>query len=175
MRVDQSGTEIRTRKDRSEFARPTDIPVEVWNAYSGAEQREFIRKRARDAAAGENSSGLREYMVELPRRVASSFPPPDAPPPRAVVRRIVYEFGFGMVSDECTKGWSRNQWHEPPDRSLGRCRVSYVYDPSIAMPRSATDDPEFDRVFIEPSSFPKLPRVTLGRVGIDGIKAACVE
>ena len=80
--------------------------------------------------------------------MASSWPPIDAPPPEGVVRRIVFETSSGIVlEDEDTIGWTREDWHMPPESPAGPCQVLYLYDPATTNPRGTPIFPEDEQPF----------------------------
>ena len=95
---------VRTRADRSDMARPPDVGDVLWKQSDRQARLRAIReyKERIEGAGGASSSSavpaLRSFTVELPKRVASTFPPIDAPPPEGVVRRIVVEKSSGFYA-----------------------------------------------------------------------------
>ena len=60
---------------------------------------------------------------------SSGHPPPEAPIPSAVTRRIIVDEITGeVVEDENTEFWENEQWFAEPTEQLGPCKVIYVYD-----------------------------------------------
>ena len=51
-------------------------------------------------------------------------------------RRIVVDKATNLVlEDESTVGWTREDWHAPPEVPAGSCQVIYVYDERVHPPR----------------------------------------
>ena len=73
MKVDQSGTEVRTRTDRTVLARPDDIHIDVWNAFSKAAQKKYLREEAlkKNEEPGAAVTCLREFIEERQSRTTS--------------------------------------------------------------------------------------------------------
>ena len=142
MPVVSSGTFLRARKDTSDFARPSDVHLDVWNNLTRDEKLALVREKKSEAAP---SSAYRTFTVEVEKWEASNWPHFCGPPPRAIVRRIVRQIRDNeIVSDEITTNWTRDDWHRPPARKAGKSRVVYVYDPDVAGPRGEHMFPELD-------------------------------
>ena len=79
----------------------------------------------------------------------SSYPPIDAPPPSAIVRRIIIrEINGIVVEDYDTHDWSYADWHMAPEKEIPACCIVYGYDPEIACPRGRHPCPGLDGVFL---------------------------
>ena len=125
-------------------------------------------------------SCLRTFTVELPHRRSSTFPPWDAPPPDAVVRRIIIDKETSyLYDDEDTVGWTRDDWHLPPEEPAGPCYVVYVYDPAVDVPRGEAQYPGWDSQPFRglPRELhkeqPALPLTPIGIEGIYGLPESC--
>ena len=186
MPKDSSGTFIRKRSDKSELARPPHIGRPVWEHMSREEQREaVIEAKPLPPTSGTGSpatpgSCLRTFTVELPHRRSSTFPPWDAPPPDAVVRRIIIDKESDQLyDDEDTVGWTRDDWHQPPEEPAGPCYVVYVYDPAVDVPRGESQYPGWDSQPFRglPRELhqeqPALPLTPIGIEGIYGLPESC--
>ena len=145
MAVDESGTFLRRREGRREFARPHHITKEYWDTLSHAEQRQCVLEAqaasrpgsSHDAAPALGATAVRGYSVTFRGDVPYDFPPPEGPPPRAVVRRIVFdEWLRDYVEDSITAGWTKDDWQRTDDE-LSEYTVTFVYDPAIAGQRRA--------------------------------------
>ena len=111
MPVDSSGTFIRDRGDaKGDIPRPEGIHIEFWKQMSREEKLAEVRKaKAATASAGPECDACHSYRTfntKYPFRYHSTFPPWEAPPPNAIVRRIVtIEDGGRVVENEDTTDW----------------------------------------------------------------------
>ena len=53
----------------------------------------------------------------------------------------------------------REDWHVPPEEPAGPCKVVYVYDPRVALPRGQVTEPEDEEPFY---GLPRMPDVACG-------------
>ena len=153
--MDSSGTFIRRREQRSDLARPPDVDVTFFYSSTKSEQRRMVQEyqekvakikadKARGGPIPSSSStsaavATRRFTIELPKRVSSTFPPIEAPPPNAVIQRVVVDSASGEVlEDVSTVGWNRDDWHSPPEVPAGPCQVIYVYDERVHKPRGTS-------------------------------------
>ena len=126
--MDSSGTFIRPTEQRSDLARPPDVDVTFFYSSTKSEQRRMVQEyqeklakikadKARPSSSSSSAAvATRRFTIELPKRVSSTFPPIEAPPPDAVIQRVVVDSASGEVlEDVSTVGWSREDWHTPPE------------------------------------------------------------